>query len=42
MVCREINQGIARYLQAHGFASVSQLVGTLSAGADTQDCAISG
>lgn len=29
LVCREINDGIARYLKEHGFASVSQLCGSL-------------
>jgi len=42
MVCKKINQGITAYLQAHGFANVAKLVGTLNAGAEIQDCAISG
>ena len=42
MVCKKINQGIAQYLKAHNFANVAQLVGTLSAGAEIEDCAISG
>lgn len=29
LVCRDINTGIARYLQRHGLATVSQLVGSL-------------
>ncbi|MCS6947786.1 MAG: dihydroorotate dehydrogenase [Steroidobacteraceae bacterium] len=29
LICRKINEGIAAYLRAHGFASVSDLVGTL-------------
>jgi dihydroorotate dehydrogenase (NAD+) catalytic subunit len=42
MVCKKINQGITAYLQAHGFANVAKLVGTLDTGAEIQDCAISG
>jgi dihydroorotate dehydrogenase (NAD+) catalytic subunit len=42
MVCKKINQGIAEYLQAHGFANVSKLVGALSTNAEIKDCAISG
>ncbi|HSY07395.1 MAG TPA: dihydroorotate dehydrogenase [Steroidobacteraceae bacterium] len=42
LVCKKINQGIAQYLKAHGFATVAQLVGTLSTGAEIEDCAVSG
>jgi dihydroorotate dehydrogenase (NAD+) catalytic subunit len=42
MVCKKINQGIADYLQLHGFANVSKLVGSLNTSADIQDCAVSG
>jgi dihydroorotate dehydrogenase (NAD+) catalytic subunit len=42
MVCKKINQGIAEYLRAHGFANVAELVGTLSTNAQIQDCAVSG
>jgi len=42
LVCKKINQGIAQYLKAHGFANVAQLVGTLSTGAEIEDCAVSG
>jgi dihydroorotate dehydrogenase (NAD+) catalytic subunit len=31
-VCRKINAGIAAYLAEHGFANVSELVGTLQTG----------
>ena len=33
LVCRKINDGIARYLEQHGFAAVGELVGTLLTGA---------
>ena len=42
MVCRTLNQGIAGYLRAQGFGNVTELVGTLRTGSDTQDCALSG
>jgi dihydroorotate dehydrogenase (NAD+) catalytic subunit len=42
MICKKINHGIAEYLNAHGFANVADLVGTLNTNAETQDCAISG
>ena len=42
MICRSINEGIAAYLAVHGLASVTELVGTLRSGRDTEDCAISG
>ena len=32
LICNKINTGIARYLERHGFASVSELVGTLDLG----------
>jgi dihydroorotate dehydrogenase (NAD+) catalytic subunit len=42
MICKKINQGIAEYLKAHGFANVATLVGTLNTSAEIKDCAISG
>jgi dihydroorotate dehydrogenase (NAD+) catalytic subunit len=42
MACKKMNQGIAAYLKAHGFANVAKLVGTLSTNAEIEDCAISG
>lgn len=42
LVCKKINQGIADYLQLHGFANVAKLVGSLNTSADIQDCAVSG
>jgi dihydroorotate dehydrogenase (NAD+) catalytic subunit len=42
MICKKINHGIAEYLRAHGFENVANLVGTLSTGAEIEDCAISG
>jgi len=42
MVCKKINQGVAEYLRAHGFANVAMLVGSLSTNSQIQDCAISG
>jgi dihydroorotate dehydrogenase (NAD+) catalytic subunit len=42
MVCKKINHGIAEYLDAHGFANVAALVGTLNTTAEIKDCAISG
>ena len=42
MVCRTINDGIAGYLRAQGLTGVTELVGTLRATADLEDCALSG
>jgi dihydroorotate dehydrogenase (NAD+) catalytic subunit len=42
LICKSINDGIAEYLRAEGFAEVTQLVGTLRTTNETQDCAISG
>jgi dihydroorotate dehydrogenase (NAD+) catalytic subunit len=42
MVCKTINAGIARYLRGQGLSNVTELVGTLRTGSDTQDCALSG
>jgi dihydroorotate dehydrogenase (NAD+) catalytic subunit len=42
MACRRINEGIADYLRAQGLDSVTQLIGTLRTGEETQDCAVSG
>jgi len=39
LVCRSVNQGIARYLEEQGLDSVSQLVGTLN-GAPAAPCGI--
>ncbi|MDJ0911692.1 MAG: dihydroorotate dehydrogenase [Woeseiaceae bacterium] len=30
LICRKINEGVAEYLEQHGFASVAELVGTLA------------
>ena len=32
LVCRKINDGVARYLAQHGFSTVGELVGTLQSG----------
>jgi len=42
LVCKTINAGIARYLRGQGFGNVTELIGTLRTGSDTQDCALSG
>ena len=42
LICRTVNAGIADYLSEQGFASVTDLVGTLRTSQETQDCAISG
>ena len=42
LVCRAVNEGVAEYLRAHCFASVTQLTGTLRTTDETQDCAVSG
>jgi dihydroorotate dehydrogenase (NAD+) catalytic subunit len=35
-VCKKVNEGIAEYLSENGFASVSELVGSLRTGRETQ------
>jgi dihydroorotate dehydrogenase (NAD+) catalytic subunit len=42
MAAKRINEGLATYLQAHGFASITDLIGTLRSTRDLEDCAISG
>jgi dihydroorotate dehydrogenase (NAD+) catalytic subunit len=42
MVCRKINAGIAEYLRDNGIERVSQLIGSLRAGKEIEDCAVSG
>ncbi len=42
LVCRKINDGIAEYLRDSGLANVTQLVGSLHTGKQTEDCALSG
>ncbi len=42
MVCKKVNAGIAEYLRERGLSDVSQLVGTLSTGKETEDCTVSG
>jgi dihydroorotate dehydrogenase (NAD+) catalytic subunit len=42
MVCKKINAGIARYLEANGMTNLTQLVGTLRTGKDVQDAPLSG
>jgi dihydroorotate dehydrogenase (NAD+) catalytic subunit len=42
LVCRAVNEGVAEYLRAHAFTSVTQLTGTLCTTDETQDCAVSG
>jgi dihydroorotate dehydrogenase (NAD+) catalytic subunit len=42
MVCKRINEGIARYLRGQALANVGELVGTLATRSDTLDCAVSG
>jgi dihydroorotate dehydrogenase (NAD+) catalytic subunit len=42
MICKTLNRGILEYLQAHGMANVSELVGSLRTGRDVEDCAVSG
>lgn len=41
-VCKRVNEGIAEYLREHGFGSVSELVGSLRTGRETQDAPVSG
>ena len=42
LVCKKINAGLEAYLRAAGLSSVTELVGTLRIGAETQDAAVSG
>ncbi len=42
LACRQINAGIAGYLREHGMKSVSELVGSLRTGKDTQDTPLAG
>jgi dihydroorotate dehydrogenase (NAD+) catalytic subunit len=42
MICKKINAGIAEYLSANQLSSVTQLVGSLRTGKETEDCAVSG
>jgi dihydroorotate dehydrogenase (NAD+) catalytic subunit len=42
MAAKRINEGVTAYLQAHGLASVTELIGTLRATRDLEDCAVSG
>jgi dihydroorotate dehydrogenase (NAD+) catalytic subunit len=41
-VCKKVNEGIAEYLRESGLASVSDLVGSLRTGKETQDAPVSG
>jgi len=41
-VCKKVNQGIAEYLRDNSFESVSEVVGTLRSGRETQDAPVSG
>jgi dihydroorotate dehydrogenase (NAD+) catalytic subunit len=42
MAAKRINEGVTTYLQTHGFASVTELIGTLRTARDLEDCAVSG
>ena len=42
LVCGKINSGIAAYLREHGMKSVTELVGSLRTGNDTQDTPLAG
>jgi dihydroorotate dehydrogenase (NAD+) catalytic subunit len=42
MICKKVNSGIAEYLQATGMKNVTELVGTLRTGRETQDAPVSG
>jgi dihydroorotate dehydrogenase (NAD+) catalytic subunit len=42
MVCKTINRGVAEYLRANGMANVTELIGTLRTGKETQDTPVSG
>ena len=41
-VCKRVNDGIVDYLRENGFASVTELVGSLRTGRETQDAPVSG
>ncbi|MDE2262646.1 MAG: dihydroorotate dehydrogenase [Gammaproteobacteria bacterium] len=41
-VCKKVNEGIAEYLRGNALASVSELVGSLRTGRETQDAPVSG
>jgi dihydroorotate dehydrogenase (NAD+) catalytic subunit len=41
-VCKKVNDGIAEYLRDNGLGSVSELVGSLRTGRETQDSPVSG
>jgi len=41
-VCKKVNEGIADYLRENGLESVSELVGSLRTGKETQDAPVSG
>lgn len=42
LVCRKINQGIAAYLREQGLRRVTELVGTMRTGKETQDSPLAG
>jgi dihydroorotate dehydrogenase (NAD+) catalytic subunit len=42
LVCPKINAGIGAYLRQHGFRSVTELVGSLRVGRDTEDTPLAG
>ena len=41
-VCKKVNEGIAEYLRANGFESVTELIGSLRTGKEIQDAPVSG
>jgi dihydroorotate dehydrogenase (NAD+) catalytic subunit len=41
-VCKKVNEGIAEYLRENGLGSVSELVGSLRTGRETEDAPVSG
>jgi dihydroorotate dehydrogenase (NAD+) catalytic subunit len=41
-VCKKVNEGVAEYLRENGIGSVSELVGSLRTGRETQDAPVSG
>ena len=41
-VCKKVNEGIADYLRENGLGSVSELVGSLRTGRETEDAPVSG
>ena len=41
-VCKKVNDGIAEYLRENGLGSVSELVGSLRTGRETEDAPVSG